>query len=572
MRIFTLILSAVLLAGSISAMPVRGKAELKTKHTATIERLARKAPVKSAKALAAPISDVIVEEAPAGEAATYTRSSVGYANSYFWIDVVEDEGLAAKIIRGTDGKVWFNNPLSQFTLDSYFYGTEADGVITIPGGQCVYREWDEDYEEWAFGYLVGLTADDSGEATITDDIDFQLKWEGDKLVAVDPNRMLGLCGYGIIEPVEDDWEDEWYMPARRAAEAEAEGDAEAQPEFYWIYYGDQNLAYEPMTAQPLAAPAALQTERWQCVQEDGSGYFVNVGEADGKLWLQGLYSYIPEAWVALTLEGDKATLLPGTFLGEDTDYRHFAFAQPGRLVEVYDEEWEEYVYSPEFTEQLDFTYDAQGKTLAAEGLVIYNTSATGGYTYLEYLENPSLCYKEPAADPKPATPNDLYLTDYFDDYGYWVLEFNVPTVDAQGALLDSKDIYYQVLIDGEPYTFTQEEYPYLEVEEMTDIPFAYKDYDSFFSQGIAKAVYLNMTGFETVGVRSLYVDANGNKHYSDIASGSAAGVDKVLAGKNVAKVEYFDLAGRRVARPSNGVYVARTVFTDGTVKTAKLCK
>lgn len=49
----------------------------------------------------------------------------------------------------------------------------------------------------------------------------------------------------------------------------------------------------------------------------------------------------------------------------------------------------------------------------------------------------------------------------------------------------------------------------------------------------------------------------------------AAGINSTVAATSV-QTTYFDLTGRKVASPSQGVYVQKQVLSDGTVKTAKV--
>jgi hypothetical protein len=41
-------------------------------------------------------------------------------------------------------------------------------------------------------------------------------------------------------------------------------------------------------------------------------------------------------------------------------------------------------------------------------------------------------------------------------------------------------------------------------------------------------------------------------------------------GSHEVATDYFDLQGRKVANPSNGLYIKRTVMSDGTVKAKKI--
>jgi hypothetical protein len=53
---------------------------------------------------------------------------------------------------------------------------------------------------------------------------------------------------------------------------------------------------------------------------------------------------------------------------------------------------------------------------------------------------------------------------------------------------------------------------------------------------------------------------------------STTGIGSAVADKQVRQVEYYSLTGRRVQVPSNGVYIVRKTYSDGTVKSFKIKK
>ena len=55
-----------------------------------------------------------------------------------------------------------------------------------------------------------------------------------------------------------------------------------------------------------------------------------------------------------------------------------------------------------------------------------------------------------------------------------------------------------------------------------------------------------------------------------IANNNATTVNELVAGKTIAQVEYFNLAGQRIDRPESGVTLVVTTYSDGTRTTAKV--
>ena len=65
------------------------------------------------------------------------------------------------------------------------------------------------------------------------------------------------------------------------------------------------------------------------------------------------------------------------------------------------------------------------------------------------------------------------------------------------------------------------------------------------------------------------VNANKYSFYKEPDQEEETAVDAVMADKEPVSKEYFDLTGTPVTHPSGGIYICRTTFADGTVKTTK---
>jgi thiol-disulfide isomerase/thioredoxin len=89
----------------------------------------------------------------------------------------------------------------------------------------------------------------------------------------------------------------------------------------------------------------------------------------------------------------------------------------------------------------------------------------------------------------------------------------------------------------------------------------------------------NLDGVNLVQNRSklrvvaLLLDANTgyviNGARADV-TGDTTGAASAIINGQVVSSEYYDLSGRRVITPSNGIYVKRVAYSDGTVKTSKV--
>lgn len=79
---------------------------------------------------------------------------------------------------------------------------------------------------------------------------------------------------------------------------------------------------------------------------------------------------------------------------------------------------------------------------------------------------------------------------------------------------------------------------------------------------------INVDGIElvTTSCQTVRLDAFA------IGVNSATAVNETVAGKTIAKVEYFNVAGQRLDRPESGVTLVVTTYTDGTRSTTKIMK
>lgn len=63
---------------------------------------------------------------------------------------------------------------------------------------------------------------------------------------------------------------------------------------------------------------------------------------------------------------------------------------------------------------------------------------------------------------------------------------------------------------------------------------------------------------------------NGPKVTVNYIYADPAGVDVNVADKMLRSIKYYDLSGREVSKPANGVYVKKLTYGDGSVKTSKV--
>ena len=194
-------------------------------------------------------------------------------------------------------------------------------------------------------------------------------------------------------------------------------------------------------------------------------------------------------------------------------------------------------------------------------------------------------------DLKPAVPANATADEWYDcgdETGFSRFYFTLPTTDVDGNKLDPEYISYALWInDGAgntyQYTFPAAVYTYdltEDIDEVTyDIYSNAVDFKNYY-------VYMYRTNMNdnplfvrdeehngNIGIQVFYT-VDGVKNASeDIAwlYEVPSSVNEMNAGKTVANVRYFNVAGQEMAQP-NGMTIKVTTYTDGTTSAAKVVK
>lgn len=233
-------------------------------------------------------------------------------------------------------------------------------------------------------------------------------------------------------------------------------------------------------AEPLAAitlPEGVEAMPY-VMTYDGGSTPVNVAVDGNDVYFQGMSSYIPEAWVKGTKNGNTVTFPAMQYMGEYGSYGSSYFFYNGETV---------------------FTYDAEADTYSASGQVfgvLADRYYDGNYT------NPVI---KPVVE-KAATPANPEITALNNGNYGWYFEFNVPLVDTNGEPLLASKLSYMIYtdIEGEiaPLTFTPDTHTKL-TENMTEIPYGFTESYDFYDT----AIYLNelySADWNNLGIQSIY--------------------------------------------------------------------
>lgn len=233
----------------------------------------------------------IVMEQPAGELKTYDRA--GYAYYYSGENIRRGAQTGTiDIVFGDNNKVYFKHPLSKLEVNSWIEGTLSDDgtTITVPMGQNVayddqvndvitlaVLDYDEDYEE----FEVRNSAHN-----------VQFSINGDKI------SLVGTSTYVVFGAI--------YANSQE-----------------WAGYADYSSVYTPTTQADdvlVELPAGVETQvyTFQANGYDGTAfkYNVNVGVDNNDVYIQGIFSDVPQSWIKGTRQGNTVTFAQDQYIGQ----------------------------------------------------------------------------------------------------------------------------------------------------------------------------------------------------------------------------------------------------------------
>ncbi|MDE6011061.1 MAG: hypothetical protein K2F87_06435, partial [Muribaculaceae bacterium] len=152
-----------------------------------------------------------------------------------------------------------------------------------------------------------------------------------------------------------------------------------------------------------------------------------------------------------------------------------------------------------------------------------------------------------------------------------VVDFIVSMVSRDNKLLDMDKLYFQFLVDGEPFEFTPAMDPGLDAPASL-IKFGTNDFISFVArEQIVQLVAIPPTvNYEVLALRLVYDPAGTTPVYSDavtVATGN--GIDHVGADSAGLISGYMDLQGRSLTDAPRGLSIRKISMPDGSVKYQK---
>ncbi len=512
------------------------------------------------KAAQAPGDYQLIEPAD-GDEEVYVKSGYSYVNSYFYgITSQSCDGAVSNVVYSEDGKkIYAQTPffLDYYTEESWIEGDVEGDIVTFTFPQLVDEDIDDEEPEYnIFGYCVKVRFKVEDEAeqsgwyypTESQEYKFRIEEDGTLTSLEDEDTMMGYC---------------YWIEAN---------DENPEGHFSWQGTGDIVFSMTPNRAEEREVPKGLKYETWKFI--NGISYTnVSIAVDDENMYIKGLFNKtgMKDKVVVGKIDGDNVIFDNAQYLGVYwTNYTVAYFVtgevQDGTFV---------------IKDNATFKWDRENKRIMSEGAICISSSPT---TILWYMLTNKPVFAQPTDNVvvgRLYTPTLAAFYDVDEDYDYDAeFSFNLPTVDPDYQILNTSHIYYQIFVDGDLFTFYDDEYELPKgVTETTMIPYGfYNNAYDLDAWGSEHTVKLHARGFVSFGVREVYINEDGTEIYSDIlyAPGyedqTGSSVADMAADKAVSAVRYIDLNGRVSERPGKGVYVKQTIFSDGTSKTQKVVR
>ena len=465
------------------------------------------------------------------------------------------EGIVSKIVIGEDGCIYIYNPLSGLDSKSWLkLEKQADGKYRAKLPQDIFTDdlgGDDDEEESSERTisLTRLVSSDDGKnyepIGANNYVDFTVE-----------GRTLKMSGMGQKKQI-------WGASFNNKWERN--------------YGGDWALTIEPLKEQLITPPATATKSQYTVTSKsDPSPRIVEVMTDNNDIYVKGLFKAekLANTWVKLTKQGDKAVMSTNQYLGitKKTDFKK------------YDSDKSEYhTFAAAFeneektAENLEFSIDATGKLTASKLLrTSLGRASNDNITGEDYIESYDALTLTPYVQKEveaPATPEYFYLssTPNYDNTSNEIkLAFYVKNADVNGNVLDPEKMYYNVYVNGstEPFKFkkTETQYRDMHEDEMTNIPFNYKDKSNYDFKVVDNLRILHFFDSSITRLKVVMVYESDGKKYSSepmVATLPTDGIESANFNKTTTE-KYYTIDGRQIQKLQKGLNIIKS--SDGTTR------
>ena len=497
----------------------------------------------------------IISQAPEGETKYYNESYEGWV---FW---GQEYGLqymsgttTNKIVWCSNGEVYIQNPVANYSTGTFAKGTYADGKITVELPQCIgsYYDTDGNMKDMYLNKLEEVEQDGEKYYMICYPEDNYLEYDVDDAGNVKLN-----LGNSADYDVTTGNNPKYLVGVTYSNEPHALQ--------VWSGYGDTFETWNIIdNGEPVTPPADAVMQEW-AFETLGKKSIVQVAVDGNDIYVDGFTSYMKGYWFKGTMEDGKITFSTNQYMGKN-EWDQFYYFMAARIFVDETSEWNQY----EPIDKVTLVYNPETGMYTAQEDETFIVSMSNEYISATAIaENPSMWQQTPEMfKAKPLNPS---LTNCLNNPGISTLEWDIPNENEKGAILSGNKMYYNLYVDGELYTFTPEEYP-LFTEPTTDVPYEASNYYDIYVYNTSHTIYLKKDIAETVALQSFYVDEDGTKYASDLVTENVlgTGIGKVEGGKQAVSTEYFNLSGVKTTRPAAGMYIMKTKYNDGTSSVKKV--
>ena len=497
----------------------------------------------------------IISQAPEGETKYYNESYEGWV---FW---GQEYGLqymsgttTNKIVWCSNGEVYIQNPVANYSTGTFAKGTYADGKITVELPQCIgsYYDTDGNMKDMYLNKLEEVEQDGEKYYMICYPEDNYLEYDVDDAGNVKLN-----LGNSADYDVTTGNNPKYLVGVTYSNEPHALQ--------VWSGYGDTFETWNIIdNGEPVTPPADAVMQEW-AFETLGKKSIVQVAVDGNDIYVDGFTSYMKGYWFKGTMEDGKITFSTNQYMGKN-EWDQFYYFMAARIFVDETSEWNQY----EPIDKVTLVYNPETGMYTAQEDETFIVSMSNEYISATAIaENPSMWQQTPEMfKAKPLNPS---LTNCLNNPGISTLEWDIPNENEKGAILSGNKMYYNLYVDGELYTFTPEEYP-LFTEPTTDVPYEASNYYDIYVYNTSHTIYVKKDIAETVALQSFYVDEDGTKYASDLVTENVldTGIGKVEGGKQAISTEYFNLSGVKTTRPAAGMYIMKTKYNDGTSSVKKV--
>ncbi len=354
------------------------------------------------------------------------------------------------------------------------------------------------------------------------------------------------------------------------------------PDYTWMDSGDSHLLIAPVqTAQNKIPESAKDKIKEYIVSYDKGGENLVSAVVKGVIDGNKVYLGNPQApgdqWFVGTKEGENVTFATNQYLGPDTvktGYHIFFRTAAFTLQDITDDMGYQ-VFKYDYTEvpsiTLRYQQDADMYAVSENfSFVITSGEDMKGLNLPAFYE-----YKDVAATPKNPSFAEFQL--YNEEYRYGIFNFNIPTLDINNKYLNPQKLFFCFYIDDdvEPHVFYKRDYKNMPTDSMSIFPNDYNDhYDMAPLDELTHQMYYYFEDFEKIGVQSIYRGGN-EERKSDIVwitkeQVTHIGTASINSDKQIVSESFYDMTGRKVAHPSEGVFIKQVTYSDNTTGTYKV--